>query len=118
MNPTVLPRAQRLGVGSELIRAGPARGAVLGYDVVTVLGELVYYRRFGFETASRFGLAPDYGVDEPFMALPLHADGSAASRASSHISPSSVSWRRRARQQAEGHKGGDTRGRHGRGHRS
>jgi putative acetyltransferase len=71
----VLPRAQGRAVGSTLIRAGLARAAELGYDFVVVLGEPAYYRRFGFETASGFGLANDYGVDEPFMALALHAAG-------------------------------------------
>ena len=71
----VLPRAQRRAVGSELIRAGLGRAAALGYDFAVVLGEPAYYRRFGFEPASRFGLANDYGVDEPFMALALHTDG-------------------------------------------
>ena len=71
----VLPRAQRRGAGSQLIAAGLARAAALGYDFVVVLGEPDYYHRFGFATASRFGLANDYGVDEPFMALALHADG-------------------------------------------
>lgn len=71
----VLPATQRRGIGSQLIHAGLTRAAALGYDFGVVLGEPAYYRRFGFETASRFGLANDYGVDEPFMALALHADG-------------------------------------------
>ena len=36
------------------------------------------YRRFGFETASRFDLANQYGADEAFMALPLHPAGRSA----------------------------------------
>ena len=71
----VLPRAQRRGIGTGLIRAGLTRAAEIGYDFAVVLGEPAYYRRFGFETGSRFGLANDYGVDEPFMALALRAGG-------------------------------------------
>lgn len=71
----VLPRVQRRGVGSRLIGAGLAAAAALGQDFVVVLGEPDYYQRFGFATASRFGLLNAYGVDAPFMALAVHADG-------------------------------------------
>ena len=71
----VLPRVQRRGIGTRLIHAGLTRVAELGYDVAVVLGEPAYYRRFGFETAGRFGLTNDYGAEEPFMALALRPDG-------------------------------------------
>jgi len=71
----VLPDRQRQGVGTALIRAGLARVTALGYDLVVVLGEPDYYRRFGFATASRAGLRNEYGVDGPFMALGLTPDG-------------------------------------------
>jgi len=74
----VLPRHQRRGVGAALVRAGLARSITLGYDFVVVLGQPAYYRRFGFETASRFDLANQYGADEAFMALPLHPAGRSA----------------------------------------
>jgi putative acetyltransferase len=32
-----------------------------------VLGNPDYYRRFGFKTASRFGIGNEYGVDDEFM---------------------------------------------------
>jgi putative acetyltransferase len=71
----VLPRAQRRGIGSQLIRAGLTGAVELGYDFAVVLGEPAYYRRFGFETARRSGLTSEYGVDAPFMTLALHPHG-------------------------------------------
>jgi GNAT superfamily N-acetyltransferase len=71
----VLPSHQRLGSGSLLIGTGLAHATTLGCDFVVVLGEPAYYRRFGFETASWFGLSNEYGVDEHFMALALKANG-------------------------------------------
>lgn len=47
---------QRYGIGSALIREGLARCAAQGFDAVTVLGDVAYYKRFGFsvETAKVF----------------------------------------------------------------
>jgi putative acetyltransferase len=68
----VLPRYQRTGIGSALVRAGlnAARGA--GASAVVVLGHAAYYPRFGFAPASRVGLRSIYDApDEAFMALAL-----------------------------------------------
>jgi putative acetyltransferase len=62
---------QRQGIGSRLIREGLERCTRDGYDAVVVLGDPQYYSRFGFERASRYGLANEYGVDEEFMVLRL-----------------------------------------------
>jgi putative acetyltransferase len=65
------PGCQRRGIGSTLIRAGFKACHEAGCEFVVVLGEPAFYRRFGFATASRFGLHNEYGVDEPFMVLEL-----------------------------------------------
>lgn len=66
----VRPDVQRQGIGSQLVKAGidVCRAAA---DFLVVLGDPVYYGRFGFVPGSRFGLANEYGVDEEFMALEL-----------------------------------------------
>jgi putative acetyltransferase len=62
------------GVGAKLVRAGIDACRQAGFEFVVVLGEPGYYRRFGFDSASRFGLTNVYGVDDPFMALALRND--------------------------------------------
>ena len=46
----VAPEAQRQGVGAALVEAGLERLTAAGFSLVCVLGDPVYYRRFGFET--------------------------------------------------------------------
>jgi putative acetyltransferase len=68
----VLPERQRAGIGAALVRAGLAAAGRLGATAVVVLGHPVYYPRFGFAPASRFGLRCVYDApDEAFMALEL-----------------------------------------------
>ena len=63
----VLPAVQSRGIGSLIIREGLRRCQGLGYDFCVVLGDPRYYRRFGFEKASLFGLQNEYGADDAFM---------------------------------------------------
>jgi len=67
----VLPKSQRQGIGSKLIREGLERCRQAGYDAVVVLGDPAYYSRFGFVRAADFGLQNEYGVHDEFMVLPL-----------------------------------------------
>ncbi len=67
----VLPQWQRRGIGAQLVGAGLTAGNAAGIRFIVVLGEPDYYRRFGFRTASFWGVKSVYGVDEPFMALEL-----------------------------------------------
>jgi putative acetyltransferase len=65
----VHPTVQSRGIGSKLIQEGLRLCKELGYDYCVVLGDPKYYRRFGFEKASQFGIQNEYGVDEEFMVI-------------------------------------------------
>jgi putative acetyltransferase len=68
----VLPSHQKQGIGASLINAGIAACRNAGYTAIVVLGHPEYYPRFGFVSASRFGIKSEYDVsDEKFMALEL-----------------------------------------------
>jgi putative acetyltransferase len=67
----VKPELQHQGIGSQLIRASLIEIKADGFDYVVLLGDPDYYQRFGFQTASVFGLQNEYGVDEEFMVLVL-----------------------------------------------
>lgn len=78
----VLPKHQRTGIGSALVSDAVERCGEESYDAIIVLGHPAYYRRFGFQPASNFGIQSIYGApDEAFMALELdpgslrHASG-------------------------------------------
>ncbi len=67
----VKPEFQNQGIGSQLIRASLIECKADGFDFIVLLGDPAYYQRFGFQTASAFGLQNEYGVDDEFMVLPL-----------------------------------------------
>jgi putative acetyltransferase len=69
----VLPSRQRQGIGSALVKRGLDMLRERGCPFVVVLGWPQFYARFGFQIASRHGLASQYeGVpDEVFMVLIL-----------------------------------------------
>jgi putative acetyltransferase len=69
----VLPKFQRRGVGSTLIRAGIDRCRENGAAFIVVLGEPAYYARFGFEPASRYRLESEYNAGDAFQVLLLEA---------------------------------------------
>jgi predicted N-acetyltransferase YhbS len=71
----VLPRVQRTGGGSAVIRAGLDAARALGENVVIVLGHPDYYPRFGFIPASTLGIHASFDVpDEALMALELDSN--------------------------------------------
>ena len=60
---------QGIGVGAELVKAGLSECNKLDYDAVVVLGVPEYYRRFGFESASDFGINSVYEVEDGYLML-------------------------------------------------
>ncbi len=68
----VLPKSQRTGIGSRLMRAGLEHVRRLDYGFVVLLGDPAYYSRFGFIPGHAFGLSSDYGDGDEFQVLELH----------------------------------------------
>lgn len=62
----VHPDAQRLGIGSALVRAGLGACSPVGWTAVFLLGDPRYYARFGFEMAESRGLVHS-GTDGEFL---------------------------------------------------
>jgi putative acetyltransferase len=69
----VLPDRQRNGIGSQLVTRGLDALRDRRCPFVVVVGHPEYYPRFGFEPASRHGIASQWDgmPDEAFMALML-----------------------------------------------
>lgn len=68
----VKPSHQRQGIGSQLVQVGLRQCQDLEHSIVVVLGDPGYYKRFGFQTASSFGIDAPFPVpDEVFMVLEL-----------------------------------------------
>lgn len=68
----VLPQMQLKGIGSALIKQGLKKARDLGFTSVIVLGHPAYYTKFGFTSASYYGIRPPFEVPEnAFMAIEL-----------------------------------------------
>jgi len=68
----VLPEFQSRGIGSALVREGLTILRQSGEKVVIVLGHSGFYPRFGFQTASSFGIQAPFDVPDPaFMLVEL-----------------------------------------------
>lgn len=68
----VTPMHQRQGIGTQLVQVGLSRCRELNHSIVVVVGDPRYYRRFGFQKASQFGLHSSLPIpDEAFMVLEL-----------------------------------------------
>ena len=69
---SVLPEYQGRGIGSALIEAAHTKAIALGYGSVVILGHKDYYPRFGYKTASQFGISLPFDVPEEYvMAIEL-----------------------------------------------
>lgn len=68
----VVPKLQRMGIGSKLVEAGLRQSGEKGCHGVVVLGHPEYYPRFGFVPAHTVGLKSPYDVpEEAFMVKEL-----------------------------------------------
>jgi putative acetyltransferase len=68
----VNPERQNQRVGTMLMEHGLRRCREVDYPFVVVLGHPDYYPRFGFVSASSFGIKSEYDVDdEVFMVMEL-----------------------------------------------
>ena len=59
---SVLPSVQGKGVGSELIKTSISKARSLGYKAIVIQGYPSYYRRFGFQNCSKFGICEEDGA--------------------------------------------------------
>lgn len=72
---SVAPAFQCQGVGSLLVREGHKAAKKLGYVYSVVIGYPLYYSRFGYMQAGRFGLRAPFELPEDvFMACPLQEE--------------------------------------------
>ncbi|MFA9378779.1 MAG: GNAT family N-acetyltransferase [Lachnotalea sp.] len=55
----IRPDYQGMGLGGDLIRYSLAEAKKLGYTVVFITGNHNYYHKFGFESASKYGVYLD-----------------------------------------------------------
>ena len=60
---------QSYGIGSQLIRRGLDLCKELEFDYCVVLGDPKYYRRFGFEHASKLDIQNEYGAVDECMVI-------------------------------------------------
>lgn len=60
----VAPAHHQQGIGSQLVRAGLSHSKTQGVDLVFVLGNPAYYRRFGFISATPLGLHAPYPIPD------------------------------------------------------
>ena len=65
---------QGRGIGSQLIRVGIERAKAEGWQIIFLLGEPAYYRRFGFTTEAARPFASPY-ARAYFQALPVACQG-------------------------------------------
>ncbi|PVZ58932.1 N-acetyltransferase [Arthrobacter sp. H-02-3] len=68
----VLPRLQRHGIGTALMKETVARANTAGERGIALLGSPEYYSRFGFVPSTSLGVEPpEAGWDAQFQLLPL-----------------------------------------------
>jgi len=69
----VLPKLQKKGIGSQLVKTGKENCSAQGYDAIVVLGHAEYYPKFGFVPSVKYGIKSEYDVpEESFMVLELN----------------------------------------------
>jgi putative acetyltransferase len=73
----VKPKFQHKGIGGQLIKYGFNVARNLKYNSIIVLGHKMFYRKFGFDTAAKWGIKPPFKLkdEENYMAIELIKDG-------------------------------------------
>lgn len=71
----VVEKHRKHGIAAQLIETGLAACRDAGFGWAVVLGSPAYYRRFGFQPASSFGLSDEYGGGPAFQVIGLMQDG-------------------------------------------
>ena len=75
---SVNPDYQHRGIGSALIQEGHRIAVDMGIPYSVVLGSEMYYPRFGYVPAHRYGIKAPFDVpEEKFMACKLRTDAPA-----------------------------------------
>lgn len=52
----VLPKFQKKGIGSQLVKKGIENCTAQGYDAIVVLGHAEFYPKFGFVPSVKYGI--------------------------------------------------------------
>jgi predicted N-acetyltransferase YhbS len=69
---SVVLESRNKGIGSALIGEGFKLAREMGYKSVVLVGDPAFYHRFGFQTASNWGIKPTHPIpDENVMACEL-----------------------------------------------
>jgi len=70
---SVLPEFQKMGIGGQLICSGHQKAVELGFQSAILIGHPEYYPRFGYKSASTWGIKTHYELpsDDVFMAIEL-----------------------------------------------
>jgi len=71
---SVLPKMQKMGIGSALMRHSINEARRLGYGAIFFFGHPEYYPRFGFAEAAKFGISDRNDKNYPaFMGMELES---------------------------------------------
>lgn len=69
---SVLPKFQKQGIGGMLIKEGHKIAKELGFEFSVVLGDPLYYTKFGYIPAYNFKIKPPFNINtEYYMAINL-----------------------------------------------
>ena len=69
---SVLPKFQKMGIGSMLLNHTISKAKKLGYNAILIYGHPEYYQRFGFVNAEKYNITTHDGKNfDAFMALEL-----------------------------------------------
>lgn len=92
------PAHQKKGIGTRLVQSVVDTAKEAGYSCVIVLGNPVFFNRFGFQSAGGRGLRNEYGAIDLFLVAELKAGcltkrGVLAKYAPEFAGTTPLSWR-------------------------